>query len=141
MLRRLCMALTLGILMTAALVPVAYAEPSESLKNVFPFTIECDGQLIDIVVIGQVSPKGEVFAPAHVVGSTSIFQPLIIDEIIEFTPTGGTTETIVFQATKPNLKGNLPADLVTCHLDDTETFPDGVIHVFGTITGVFTPKS
>jgi hypothetical protein len=51
------------------------------------------------------------------------------------------TETIVFQATKPNLKGNLPADLVTCDLDDTETFPDGVIHVFGTITGVFTPKS
>jgi len=127
--------------MTAALVPVAYAEPSESLKNVFPFTIECDGQLIDIVVIGQVSPKGEVFAPAHVVGSTSVFQSLIIDETVEFTPTGGTTETILFQATKPNLQGNLPADLVTCHLDDTETFPDGVVHVVGTISGVFTPKS
>jgi hypothetical protein len=140
MLRRLWMALTLGILMTAALVPVAYAEPSESLKNVFPFTVECDGQLIDVVVIGQIG-SGEVFAPAHVVGSTSVFQPLIIDESIEFTPTGGTTETILFQATKPNLQGNLPADMVTCQLDDTETFPDGVVHVVGTISGVFTPKS
>ena len=126
--------------MTAALVPVAYAEPSESLKNVFPFTVECDGQLIDVVVIGQIG-SGEVFAPAHVVGSTSVFQPLIIDESIEFTPTGGTTETILFQATKPNLQGNLPADMVTCQLDDTETFPDGVVHVVGTISGVFTPKS
>jgi hypothetical protein len=140
MLRRLCMALTLGILMTAALVPVAYAEPSESLKNVFPFTIECDGQLIDTVFIGQIG-SGEVFAPAHVVGSTSVFQPLTIDEIIEITPPGGTTETIVFRATKPSLQGNLPADMVTCNFDDTKTFPDGVVHVVGTVTGVFTPKS
>jgi hypothetical protein len=134
------MALTLGILMTAALFPVAYAEPSESLKNVFPFTIECDGQLIDIVVIGQIG-SGEVFAPAHVVGSTSVFQPLIIDETVEFTPNGGTTETTPFQATKPSLGGKVQGDLVTCNVDDTETFPDGVIHVFGTVTGVFTPKS
>jgi hypothetical protein len=140
MLRRFCMALTLGILMTAALFPVAYAEPSESLKNVFPFTIECDGQLIDIVVIGQIG-SGEVFAPAHVVGSTSVFQPLIIDETVEFTPNGGTTETTPFQATKPSLGGKVQGDLVTCNVDDTETFPDGVIHVFGTVTGVFTPKS
>jgi hypothetical protein len=140
MLRRFCMALTLGILMTAALFPVAYAEPGESLKNVFPFTIECDGQLIDIVVIGQIG-SGEVFAPAHVVGSTSVFQPLIIDETVEFTPNGGTTETTPFQATKPSLGGKVQGDLVTCNVDDTETFPDGVIHVFGTVTGVFTPKS
>ncbi|HLM23006.1 MAG TPA: hypothetical protein VK390_15995 [Propionibacteriaceae bacterium] len=140
MLRRLCMALTLGILMTAALVPVAYAEPSESSKNVFPFTIECDGQLIDIVFIGQIG-SGEVFAPAHVVGSTSVFQPLILDETIEFTPNGGTTETTTFQATKPSLGGNVQGDLVTCHFDDTKTFPDGVVHVVGTVTGVFTPKS
>jgi hypothetical protein len=140
MLRRLCMALTLGILMTAALVPVAYAEPSKSLKNVFPFTLECEGQLIDVVLTGQIG-SGEVFAPAHVVGSTSVFQPLIIDETIEFTPNGGTTETMLFQARKPSLRGKVQGDLVTCNIDDTETFPDGVIHVFGTVTGVFTPKS
>jgi hypothetical protein len=134
------MALTLGILMTAALVPVAYAEPSESLNNVFPFTLECDGQLIDVVVLGQIG-SGEVFAPAHVVGSTSVYQPLIIDETVEFTPNGGTTETTPFQATKPSLGGNVQGDLVTCNVDDTKTFPDGVIHVFGTTTGVFTPKS
>jgi hypothetical protein len=82
-----------------------------------------------------------MFAPAHVVGSTSIFQLLIIDETIEFTPNGGTTETFPFQGTKPGLQGNVQGDLVTCNVDDTETFPDGVVHVFGTVTGVFTPKS
>jgi hypothetical protein len=140
MLRRLCMAITLGILMTAALVPVASAEPSRPGKNIFPFTIDCNGQLIDIVFTGQIG-RGEVFAPAHVVGSTSVFQPLIFDQIIEITPPGGTTETIVFQATKPNLQGNLPAEMVTCHVDDTKTFPDAVIHVVGSASGVFTPKS
>jgi hypothetical protein len=64
-----------------------------------------------------------------------------IDEIIEITPSGGTTETILFQATKPNLQGNLPAERVTCSYDDTKTFPDAVIHVVGFTTGVFTPKS
>jgi hypothetical protein len=140
MLRRLCMALILGILMVAVVVPVASAEPSHPGKNVFPFTLECDGQVIEVVITGQIG-RGEVFAPSHVVGSTSVFQPLIFDEIIEITPIGGTTETIVFQATKPNLKGNLPADLVTCSFDDTKTFPDAVVHVVGSITGVFTPKS
>jgi hypothetical protein len=76
-----------------------------------------------------------------VVGSTSVFQPLTIDEIIEITPPGGTTETIVFQATKPSLHGNLPADMVTCQVNDTKTFPDAVVHIVGTVTGVFTPKS
>ena len=140
MLRRLCMALILGILMAAVLVPVASAEPSRPGKNVFPFTVECDGQVIDVVVTGQIG-RGEVFAPSHVVGSTSVFQPLIIDETIEFTPNGGTTETTPFQATKPSLRGNVQGDLVTCDVDDTKTFPDGVFHVFGTVTGVFTPKS
>jgi hypothetical protein len=140
MLRRLCMALTLGILMTTALVQAAYADPSDSLKNVFPRTHECGGQLVDLVIIGQIG-GGEVFAPAHVVGSTSVFQPLIIDETIEFTPNGGTTETMLFQERKPSLRGKVQGDLVTCNVDDTETFPDGVIHVFGTVTGVFTPKS
>jgi hypothetical protein len=47
----------------------------------------------------------------------------------------------VFQATKPNLQGNLPAEMVTCHVDDTKIFPDAVIHVVGSASGVFTPKS
>jgi hypothetical protein len=127
--------------MTAVLVPVASAEPSRPGKNLFPFTVDCDnGQTINVVITGQIG-SGEVFAPSHVVGSTSVFQPLIIDEIVEITPPGGPTETIVFQATKPNLQGNLPADMVTCSYDDTKTFPDAVIHVVGSTTGVFTPKS
>jgi hypothetical protein len=141
MLRRLCMAVILGSLMAAVLVPAAAAEPSHPSKNAFPITVRCDnGQIIDLVITGQIG-RGERFAPAHVVGSTAVFQPLIIDEIIEITPPGGTTETIVFQATKPNLQGNLPAEMVTCSYDDTKTFPDAVIHVVGFTTGVFTPKS
>ena len=140
MLRRLCMAITLGILMLAVLVPVASAEPSGPGKNIFPFTIDCNGQLVDIVITGQIG-RGELWAPSHVVGSTSVFQPLIFDEIVEITPPGGTTETIVNQATKPNLQGNLPAEMVTCSYDDTKIFPDVTIHVVGSTTGVFTPKS
>ena len=131
--------------------PVASAEPSRPGKNVFPFTVECDGQVIEVVITGQIGRgevvitgqigRGEVFAPSHVVGSTSVFQPLIFDEIIEITPIGGTTETIVNQATKPNLQGNVPAEMVTCLFDDTKTFPNAVIHVVGSTTGVFTPKS
>jgi hypothetical protein len=30
---------------------------------------------------------------------------------------------------------------VTCQVDDTKTFPDGVIHIVGTVTGFFTPAS
>jgi hypothetical protein len=141
MLRRLCMALIFGILIVAVLVPAATAEPSHPSNNVFRITVQCDGQVVDFVVTGQQSPKGEAFAPAHVAGSTSVFQPLIIDEIVEITPIGGTTETIVIQETKPSLQGNLPAETVTCSFDDTRTFPDAVIHVVGSITGVFTPKS
>ena len=140
MLRRLCMAFILGILMVAVLVPVASAEPSHPGKNLFPFTVECDGQVIEVVITGQIG-RGERWAPSHVVGSTSVFQPLIFDEIIEITPIGGTTETFVNQATKPNLQGNLPVEMVTCSFDDTKTFPDAVIHVVGSTTGVFTPKS
>ena len=140
MLRRLCMALILGILMVAVLVPAAAAEPSHPSKNVFRITVQCDGQVVDFVVTGQIG-SGERFAPAHVAGSTSVFQPLIIDEIVEITPIGGTTETIVIQERKPSLQGNLPAETVTCSFDDTRTFPDAVIHVVGSITGVFTPKS
>jgi hypothetical protein len=141
MLRRLCMALIFGILIVAVLVPAAAAEPSHPSENVFRVTVQCDGQVVDFAVTGQRSPKGEVFAPSHVVGSTAVFQPLIIDETVEITPPGGTTETIVIQETKPSLEGNLPAETVTCSFDDTRTFPDAVIHFFGSITGVFTPKS
>ena len=68
---------------------------------------ECDGQVVDFVVTGQIG-SGERFAPSHVVGSTSVFQPLIIDEIVEITPIGGTTETIVIQEPSPASRGTYP---------------------------------
>ena len=56
----------------------------------------------------------------------------------EFTPTGGETVTETDIRSKPNLHG----DLVTCSFDVTQTFPEGgTVHLFGTVTGFFTPAS
>jgi hypothetical protein len=58
------------------------------------------------------------------------------DEIVEFTPPGGPTEIFRLNESKGHLRG----DEVTCLVDDTKTFPDGVVHVVGTVTGFFTPR-
>jgi hypothetical protein len=130
MLRRLCVTLTLGILMLAALAQGAAADPINA-KNAFAFTATCDGQQVDFVVIG-----GGAFTPGHVVGSTTVFIPEVLDLTFEFTPPGGPTETETFTAAKANPQGD-----VTCSLDASETSPDGTFRVFGTATGFFTPAS
>jgi hypothetical protein len=71
------------------------------------------------------------------VGSTAVFIPQAFDLTFEFTPTGGPTQTETDIRSKPNLHG----ELVTCSFDVTQTFPDGVLRLFGTATGVFTPAS
>jgi hypothetical protein len=53
------------------------------------------------------------------------------------TPPGGPTETVRLTESK----GHPREDEVTCQVDDTKTFPDGVIHIVGTVTGFFTPAS
>jgi hypothetical protein len=132
MLRRLCVALTLGILMLAALAQGAAADPIDA-KNSLTFPATCDdGQTIQVVVNGN-----GAWSPAHVVGSTAVFIPQAFDLTFEFTPTGGPTQTETDIRSKPNLHG----DLVTCSFDVTQTFPDGVFRLFGTATGVFTPAS
>ena len=132
MLRRLCVTLTLGILMLAALAQGAAADPINA-KNSLTFPATCDdGQTVQVVVNGN----GE-FTPAHVVGSTAVFIPQAFDLTFEFTPTGEPTQTETDIRSKPNLHG----DLVTCSFDVTQTFPDGVFRLFGTATGVFTPAS
>src|SRR5919197_4699303 len=126
MLRRLCVALVLGILMVAALAQGAAADPINA-KNSFTFPATCDnGQTVQVVVNGN----GE-FTAAHVVGSTAAFVPQVFDVTFEFTPTGGTTETEVDTSSKPNVHG----DLVTCSFDVTQSFPFGTLHLFGTATG------
>jgi hypothetical protein len=132
MLRRLCVALTLGILMLAALAQGAAADPSNA-KNSFSFPATCGGQTVQLVVNGN----GE-FTPAHVVGSTALFIPEAFNVTFEFTLPGEPTQSETDTSSKPNVHG----DLVTCSFDVTQTFPEGgTIHLFGTATGFFTPAS
>jgi hypothetical protein len=132
MLRRLGVALVLGILMVAALVQGAAADPINA-KNSFTFPATCDnGQTVQVVVNGN----GE-FSPAHVVGSTAVFVPQAFDLTFEFTPPGGPTESETDTSSKHNVHG----DLVTCSIDTTQAFPFGTVHLFGTATGFFTPAS
>jgi hypothetical protein len=132
MLRRLCVALTVGLLMLAALAQGAAADPINA-KNSLTFPATCDdGQTVQVVLNGN----GE-FTPAHVVGSTEVFIPQAFEVTFQFTPTGGTTQTETDTASKPNVHG----ELVTCSFDVTQTFPEGTFHLFGTATGFITPAS
>jgi hypothetical protein len=132
MLRRLCVTLTLGILLLAALVQGAAADPINA-KNSLTFPATCDdGQAVQVVVNGN----GE-FSPAHVVGSTAVFIPQAFDVTFEFTPTWGPTQSERDTSSKHNVHG----DLVTCSFDVTQTFPEGTFHLFGSATGFFTPAS
>jgi hypothetical protein len=131
MLRRLCVALTLGILMLAALAQGAAADPSEA-KNSLTFPAACDGQTVQVVVNGN----GD-FTPGHVMGSTAVFVLQSFNFTFEVTPTGGET----MSETNTGSKGNVHGDLVTCSFDVTQTFPEGTFHLFGSATGFFTPAS
>jgi ABC-type glycerol-3-phosphate transport system substrate-binding protein len=131
MLRRLCVALTLGILMLAALAQGAAADPSGA-KNSLTFPAACGGQTVQFVVNGN----GD-FTPGHVVGSTAVYVLQSFTITFEFTPTGGET----MSETAARSKGNVHGDLVTCSFDVTQEFPDGTFHFFGSATGFFTPAS
>jgi hypothetical protein len=131
MLRRLCVALTLGILMMAALAQGAAADPIGA-KNSFTFPATCDGQTVQFVVNGD----GD-FTPGHVVGSTAVFVLQAFDITFQFTPPGGPTQTETAARSKHNVHGAL----VTCSFDVSMTAPEGTFRLFGTATGFFTPAS
>jgi hypothetical protein len=132
MLRRLSVALTLGILLLAALVQGAAADPIKA-KNSVSFPAICDdGQTVQVVLNGN----GD-FTPAHVVGSTAVFIPQVIDSTFQFTPPGGPTQTETFHSAKHNPHGAL----VTCSFDFSQITPGGIFRLFGTATGFFTPAS
>ena len=67
MLRRLCVTLTLGILMMVALAQGAAADPINA-KNNLSFPADCGGQTVQFVLNGN----GD-FTPGHVVGSTTVY--------------------------------------------------------------------
>ena len=125
-------ALGVAVLVLTVFAPAASADPLKA-KNSLAFPVTCDdGQTMQVVLNGN----GE-FTPAHVVGSTATFVPQAFDITFEFTPTGGTTETV----RNTNSKRNVHGDLVTCSFDVTQSFPFGTLHLFGTATGFFTPAS
>lgn len=125
-------ALGAAMLAFGVFVPAASADPLNA-KNSLAFPASCDnGQTVQVVLNGQ----GD-FTPAHVVGSTAVFVPQAFDITIEFTPSGGTTETETDRSSKPRVHG----DLVTCRFDVTQSLPFGALRLFGTATGFFTPAS
>ena len=115
-----------------ALAPGALADPVNA-KNSLVIPASCDnGKSYQVAVNGN----GE-FTPAHDLGSTSVFVPQAFDLTFEFTPTDGSPES----ETDTSAKHNVHGDLTTCTIDFTQTFPDGSFHLFGTVTGFFTPAS
>jgi hypothetical protein len=74
---------------------------------------------------------------AHVVGSTAVFVPEVLDTTFESTPTGGPTQT----ETSTESTANLHGDVVTCSFDVTQTSLGGTFRLFGTATGFFRPAA
>jgi len=129
---KLYAALAAAVLVLAVLVPAASADPLNA-KSSLAIPANCGGQPVTVVVNGN-----GAFTPAHVLGSTSVFVPQALNITFEFTPVGGTTESMTQDVSKPNVHG----DVVTCSFDVTNTIPDvGTFHLFGTATGFFTPAS
>jgi hypothetical protein len=80
--KTLCVALTLGILMLAALAQGAAADPIKA-KTTSASPADCGGQTVQFVLNGN----GD-FTPAHVVGSTTVYVVQSFNVTFEFTPTG-----------------------------------------------------
>ena len=114
----------------AGLAGTAAADPIN--KNSFMITLHCDGQTVEVVAIGE----GQ-FSPAHVLDSTALFIPQSFDLVITFTTPEGETFTEVEQVSKANVEQGQP--LVTCSVNETQTFPEGTFHIEGMVTGFFTP--
>jgi hypothetical protein len=132
MLRRCGTALAAIAVGALALAPGALADPVNA-KNSMVIPASCDnGQSYQVSVNGN----GE-FTPAHDLGSTSVFVPQAFDLTFEFTPTDGSPQS----ETDTSAKHNVHGDLTTCTIDLTQTFPEGSFHLFGTVTGFFTPAS
>jgi hypothetical protein len=132
LLKRCGIVIAIATIGALALVQGAMADPVNA-KNGLVIPASCDnGQSYQIAVNGN----GE-FTPGHIVGSTSILVPEAFNITFEFTPTGGAPESETDTSAKHNVHGNV----TTCSIDFTQTFPEGSFHIFGTVTGFFTPAS
>jgi hypothetical protein len=132
LIRRLAITFAVAACALLALTQSALADPLNAKSAlVIPATCD-DGNSYTVAVNGE----GE-FTPAHVVGSTAVFIPQAFDLTFEFTPTEGTPESETDTSAKPHVHG----DLTTCSIDFTQSEPEGSFHLFGTVTGFFTPAS
>jgi hypothetical protein len=129
--RRLLVLVAVGALAAVAIAPTAGADPTNA-KNVLQLQGVCGTQTLTIVVNGN----GE-FAPAHLVGSTSVFIPTAFDLTLTFTPTGGSTETEV----DTSAKAAPIKDTITCTIPfQSFTAPFGTFTIEGFVTGFLTPR-
>ena len=130
-LRRLFVALALGIFATIAFATGAAADPINA-KNSFSFPATCDGKTVQFVVNGN----GE-FTPAHLIGSTSVFIPTSFDITFTFTPTGGSP----MSETDTSAKAAPIQNTITCTIP-FQSFPSpfGTFTIEGTVTGFLTPR-
>jgi hypothetical protein len=114
----------------AALASPAAADPVHA-KNATQIQAICGTRTLTAVVNGN-----GVFAPAHIIGSTSVFIPRAFDLTLTFTPTGGATMTdhnTAAKASRPNT--------VTCTIPfQSFPSPEGTFTIQGTVTGFFTPR-
>ena len=124
--------LGVAVVALAVFVTSAAADPINAKKSLAFPAVCSNGQTLNVVVNGVGN-----FTAAHVIDSTSVFNPQILNVTSVFTPTGGTPITESGTSVKQNLHG----DLVTCAFDTTQTLPNGTLHLSGTTTGVFSPAS
>jgi hypothetical protein len=126
--RRLCAVALAGGAALALSASPSSAAPTNA-PSVFVIPATCDGQSVEFVL--NSGRAEDNFAAAHVVGSTSVFVPSAID-IVGADPTTG---EVVF--TEVASKAGPRRGLTTCDVDTVITFPDGAVHVTGTVTGAF----
>jgi|SRR5919109_5621309 hypothetical protein len=132
MLRRLLVIVAATTFVVGAAVPAASADPVKA-KNATMVHATCGTSSVNVVVNGN-----GVFAPAHVIGSTSVFIPTAFNLTFTFTPTGGSAMVEHETSTKAAAIKNT----VTCTIPLQTLFsgPQGTGTLQGTVTGFFTPR-
>ena len=131
MLRRLVVIAAVTLVATAA-VSAASADPGNA-KSAIRVNATCGAKAVTAIVNGN-----GVFAPAHVVGSTSMFIPTAFNLTFTFTPTTGSA-TVEHET---SAKAAPIKNTVTCTipLQTLFTSPQGTGTLQGTVTGFFTPR-
>jgi hypothetical protein len=128
-------ALSIGCLLMTS---VALADPTGS-KGSFQGLARCtNGQSYAFVVnnangqgAGSQNQNTAEWAPAHFLGSTSVFHPSVFDLTFTFTPAGGSPQS--FTNTDSRTNGKVA---VTCTISGSQTDPAGnTFSLSGTVSG------